>query len=445
MTRGVVMPRVRSGGGWLERLRAEKSWRAPAARALCALLVVGAGRAVVADTRARAEIVAEVRIHGNVNVPDAEVLRLAGVGVGDTLGADSIAQIEQRLRNSGRFDVVEVRKRYRSLDMQEVALVLLVHEPPAPAGPLLVRPIRRALTQSMFLPILDYDEGYGFTYGARVSTVDWLHGGERISVPLTWGGTKRAAVEVDRTFATGPLTRVLGGAGVWTRENPHYELDDHRVELRARAERRIARPLRLGVEASRADVNFGALNRSQWMFGADIAVDTRGDPTFPANAIYAATGWQSLRVQGAPEAINRYRAEARGYVRVTGQWVVAVRAQYDGADRPLPPYERSLLGGISTLRGHSPGEFAGDRRVVTSAEIRVPLDSPVGFGRAGVSMFYDAGMAWNVGQRRQDVPVQQGAGAGVFLTASFFQIDLDVAKNLSGRGGRLHVAAGFSF
>ena len=40
-------------------------------------------------------------------------------------------RFEQRLKDSGRFETVEVRKRYRSLtDMSDVALVLLVHERP---------------------------------------------------------------------------------------------------------------------------------------------------------------------------------------------------------------------------------------------------------------------------------------------------------------------------
>ena len=43
--------------------------------------------------------------------------------------------IEQRLMASRRFDSVEVRKRYRSLDdPTDVAMVLLVHERPGVAS-----------------------------------------------------------------------------------------------------------------------------------------------------------------------------------------------------------------------------------------------------------------------------------------------------------------------
>jgi hemolysin activation/secretion protein len=156
-------------------------------------------------------------------------------------------------------------------------------------------------------------------------------------------------------------------------------------------------------------------------------------------------GWNSLHLEGDPSAINQYRAGAHGFLRLKGQSVLAVRAQYDGADRTLPPYEQFLLGGGSTLRGHSPGEFASDKRLIESVEIRAPLGSPMGIGKAGVRIFYDAGQGWNVGERRSDAMVQQGAGAGVFLLARLINISLDGAANLSGGGGRLHFGFGLRF
>ena len=65
----------------------------------------------------------------------------------------------------------------------------------------------------MFLPILNYADGYGFTYGGRISAQGMLGMGERLSVPLTWGGTRRAALEFERTFKSGPLTRIESSVG----------------------------------------------------------------------------------------------------------------------------------------------------------------------------------------------------------------------------------------
>ncbi len=45
--------------------------------------------------------------------------------------AESLSAIEKRLKDSDRFETVEVRKRYRSLDdPTDVAIVLVVHERP---------------------------------------------------------------------------------------------------------------------------------------------------------------------------------------------------------------------------------------------------------------------------------------------------------------------------
>ncbi len=58
----------------------------------------------------------------------------------------------------------------------------------------------------MFLPILNFEDGYGFTYGVRVARPDPLGRRSQLSFPLTWGGDKRAAVELDKNFARGPVT-----------------------------------------------------------------------------------------------------------------------------------------------------------------------------------------------------------------------------------------------
>ena len=60
-----------------------------------------------------------MRVHGNATLTDEAVLNLAGVSAGATLEAGGVEAIEKRLRDSGRFDEVQVRKRYRTLAMDE--------------------------------------------------------------------------------------------------------------------------------------------------------------------------------------------------------------------------------------------------------------------------------------------------------------------------------------
>ena len=103
------------------------------------------------------------------------------------------------------------------------------------------------------------------------------------------------------------------------------------------------------------------------------------------------------------------------------------------------------IGGGASLRGHPAGAFAGDRMAAGSVEVRLPFDSPLRAGRAGVVLFYDAGKTWNIGQRPKDLTLQQGAGAGVFLMLPFVRMNLDVARNMTSPDTRVHFGFGFSF
>jgi hypothetical protein len=403
-----------------------------------------------APQAAQGETVVEVRVHGNAFLSDEDVLKFAGVVVGQAL--DSIEAVRARLEDSGRFETIEVRKRYRSLTAtNEVVIILLVHEKPGLRTPAdininpVVRPWQRFRSGLMFLPILSYADGYGFTYGARFSTVDFLGAGERLSVPLTWGGTRRAALEMERSFRSGPLTRIEGSAGVWNRENPRFEIRDQRVELKARAERLFAGLFRAGVETSRATIEFGELDDRLWTLGATAALDTRGDPAYPSNAVYLGTAWTGMHFRSAPDEVNRYTTDARGYLRVRGQTVVAARAQYIAADRTLPLFERLLLGGASTLRGFGTGAFAGDRTLATSIELRQPFTSVLSGAKLGFNVFFDAGKAWDVGQRIEAADWHRGAGAGLFLIASIVRINVDVAHGFQTGDTRVHLSSGFTF
>jgi outer membrane protein assembly factor BamA len=409
-----------------------------------AVALLAAAAAARADAQT-VERVSEVRVHGNATTADADVLRLAGVSIGEPLAPDALDAIARRLRDSGRFDTVDVRKRYRSLsDTTDIALVIVVHERPAPlGGSPFMRPLRSIGHRVMFLPILGYADGYGLTYGVRASTVDLLGAGERLSTPFTWGATRRAALEIERTVPRGPFDRVLGTIGVVSRENPRFDLTDRRFELRARGERNISGGVRLGAQLTRATVAFGALDDRLWSFTADASIDTRNDPSFPRTGVFAKADWTALHVAGRSR-IDQYRVDARGFQPIVGQVVLAVRGFHAAFDAALPPYERFLAGGDSSLRGYRAGAFDGDRLTLASAELRVPFGSPLGGGRAGCTIFGDTAAAYPY-----DLPVSRarfrhGVGGGVFFSASVFAFNLNVARNDQGRQ-RAHVSFGFTF
>ena len=398
------------------------------------------------------EVVREVRIHGNAVLSDEEVLAIAGVAVDQPLAAGGADEIARRLKESRRFETVEVRKRYRSLtNASDVALVLVVHERPGvragvagtPAS--LPGPVGRLRRKMMFLPIVSFADGYGFTYGGRMSTVDLLGGGERLSVPLTWGGTRRAAFEFERVFKTGPLTRIDSSLAVWSRENPRFEIRDRRVEVRGRAERVFRDVIRVGADASQGAISFGQIDDRHWTIGASVAFDTRLDPAFPGNAVLLGAGWTGLHFREIVEPVNRYVGDARGYLRVYRQAVVAGRVQYTAADAALPPYERLLLGGSSSVRGFRTGTFDGDRMLVTSAEIRVPVTSVLRGAKLGFTAFVDAGKIWDFDGSMRAAEWHRGAGGGMFIIASLFRVNLDVARGLKNGETRVHLSSGFTF
>jgi hypothetical protein len=66
-------------------------------------------------------------------------------------------------------------------------------------------------------------------------------------------------------------------------------------------------------------------------------------------------------------------------------------------------------------------------------------------GKLGVDVFMDAAKTTDYGLRLKDVKWQRGAGAGVFLIASLFKLNLDVARSLDGDGTHVHFGIGFAY
>ena len=394
------------------------------------------------------EVLGEVRVHGNHTTPDEEILALAGLIVGSPVTDESLRQATEKLRASGRFAGVEVRKRFRSIeDPSDILVVVVVDEHPGVSETdLTPGPMKRMRSLGMWLPILDYDDGYGFTYGARTSFVDALGPRSRISMPLTWGGERRAALEIDRVLERGPLSRIEGRLSIARRENPHYEIGDTRQEVRLRAERIFAPWLRAGGGIRAANVNFGEVDESHFAPSLDFTVDTRTDPAFPRNAVHVVTGIEQLRFDGNRN-VTRWSSDVRGYVGLIRSTVLGVRFVTVRASDPLPAYEQPLLGGAAMLHGYKFGYRVGDNLAAMSAEVRVPITSPLNIGRFGLKAFIDAGTVFPSDQQLSDQRFDQGVGGGVFVTATVFQVNLDVAWPQHGddRSPRWHFGLGVSF
>jgi len=417
--------------------------RCPPLFAAAALLVFSLS-AATAQT-AGPEVVAEVRIHGNYRTPDDEVLRIAGLAVGSALEPGAVEAATGRLRRSGRFEAAEVRKRYRSLDdMTQVAVIIAVTERPGvEKGGVMPGPMKRMRNALMASPSLEYVDGYGFIAGGRVSFVNVLGRGGHVVAPLTAGSTRQAGLELDKTIQSGLVRRIHGGYAIVSRENPAYDTRDLRNDFWVEGSRPFARVLNASARAGWADVSFGDVHDQLTTWGASVSVDTRVNPAFPRNAIYASAAWDALKPE-AGSTVNRYTLDGRAYVGFIGSSVLALRARSETADRPRPVYERALLGGFGSLRGFKAGAFTGDNLATASLELRVPFHSPLRLGQTGVTVFGDAGTAYDHGVKLRDARIEYGAGGGLYLRVPLFQFEVDVAYGFDS-GTRVHVTAGLKF
>ena len=394
------------------------------------------------------DVIAEIHVHGNAVITEAEVLRLSELQVGSPFDADTLALAEKRLRASGKFRNVEVLKRFASIaDASKISVVIMVDEGDVKlewdqdTG--VARTVRRRGPPLMFLPVLNVEDGYGWTYGVRFGLSNPVGARSRITVPLTWGADKRAAVQLEKDFERGPLDRVSAGLSISRREHPFYERDDERLRLAVRAERDLASRLRAGATLGRERVNFLADDAQVLQTGVDLVLDTRADPVLARNAVFARAAWDRYALIDA-EAFRQYSVDLRGYVGFVGQSVVVSRVYRTASDKVLPPFLQPILGGMDNLRGFKTGTAVGDTLVAGSVEVRTPITSPLNVAKLGVSAFFDVATVYDHRAQLADQHFGQGFGAGVWLSAAFFRLNLAVAHGVNS-STRVHFGTSFSY
>jgi outer membrane protein assembly factor BamA len=394
------------------------------------------------------ERVVGIRVQGNTLTSEADVVAMTGVMADTPWTPTLVGEVEARLRETGRFERVEVLKRYASIaDPSQILLVIVVDE-----GRVTVRSggdgeparaVRRRGPPLMFLPLLGSDEGYGFTYGALVAVPNIVGRGTRLAVPLTWGGERRAGGELEKRFGTARLTRVRFGGSVVRRRNTALDATDRRGQVWVRGEREIARALRLGAWSGLDSVSFRGDHRQVIRAGTDVAVDTRIDPMLARNAVYVRGAVERLAVRGADAPI-RTLLDASAYV--AGPWTstFVIRVYRDGSNRAVPPYLKVLRGRDNTLRGFEAGTAVGDSTAAGTLEVRVPLTSPLSIGKLGVRAFVDAASVYDAGQSLRKQRFDRGIGGGIWFTATVLRFAFDVARGSSGHT-RVQVSSGVLF
>ena len=411
-------------------------------------------------------VVTGIQIQGNTATSDDEVRRLADVRVGMPFDDATVDQVASRLKAAKRFERVDVLKRYASIaDPSQIMLVIVVDEGPVkivmtgdPDHPTKV--VRRRFPNLLILPVLRREDEYGITYGARLTAPEPRLFGKRsrVTFPLTWGGTKQAGVDVEKRLDNGVFDRINFGVSVSRQKNPAFEENDDRARVFLRAEREILHGLWLRSTGGWQRASFEGTADEFGEIGGDVIVDTRVDPILARNAIYVRAGVNHLafadrestqpaiegRYGGYSGSATRTDLDGRGYLGLPLQMVLAARALRQDSDRPLPPYLRPQLGGLSTLRGFPAGYATGDTLVALSTELVAPLTSPLKFARFGVTAFVDRGAVYPKGERLSDQTMLEGYGGGVWFAAALFRLNVAVAH---GRGAttRVHVGGNITF
>lgn len=397
--------------------------------ALPALLLLPATAATVGAAQETLQRIVEIRIFGNYETPDEEVLAAAGIAPGDAIDEAGLEALRSRLQEAGYRDV-EILRRYRSLtSTDEVVLILSLREP-VPVS-----------SKFLFLPEIHYNEDEGFSIGGRVSSKSLLGAGELISVPVTVWGVDRAAIEVTRSWQSG---YGVGGSFEYRHfNNPFYDVADERLRGALFFERAFSNSLRARLHGGWEDVDFGGTQDRLWRYGATLTFDTRPNATFPYDAVLARAGWEGIDTDSLG-VVNRATFELAGYKTLFGPVVLAARGLYENADAPLPLYERPFVGGMVSLRGTRAGTYSGDGQMLGTVELRIPLTTMSGLGRAGFTLFWDTAAVWDHGSSVADAPFHHGVGGGVFLQVPIVRLNIDVGNDLEG-STRVHFGLGFRF
>jgi outer membrane protein assembly factor BamA len=400
------------------------------------------------------EVIAAIQVHGNTLTPSEDLIKAAGLAVGSRVTDASLREAESRLRAAITLESAEVLKRFASIsDPTQILVLIQVDEGPVridvprvpgqPGAPTVRRVVRRSRFNMMFLPILDAEDGYGLTYGAQFAFAGHRATRRRVIVPASWGGDKRIAAEFQQEFAPRSAPRLRAGAMLQRRTHPFFDENADRKRVWARSEFRIHRDVRAGAELAWQSSSLAGEKVEARSVGGDVIVDTRVDPLMPHNAIFVRSAVERLHFSSSNTAV-RTEIDATGSVGIYRGTILAVRVQREDFSRPAPAFYKSMLGGSRNLRGFRAGHAIGDTVVAGSAELRIPTNSPLRMARFGVSVFMDAGTAYNKGQRFDDQELERGVGAGVWATAPLFRLSVAVARGI-GSGWRAHIGAGLTF
>jgi outer membrane protein insertion porin family len=410
------------------------SLRIAGAVAVCTVVVL-AFPSFAQESTEPEPVLGEIVIEGNTRTDTAVIHRIIGVEPGAPFSYEIFDEVWDRLEDSGFFTFVD-------LDMADqpdgrVTLNIKVEED----NTLQVLPYARYSRRHKYAlggtlqdhnlrgkgEILDLQVVVYRIQRLRASwTKPWFLGRDGLELevagaleqgPFVWRPFHyrqgQGTLRLHQHFA-GPFYAELGGGFEVFRQRDAYDwLTPDR-----------------GDDAAPAVVSYPEATRDDWLLTAALGLDSRDNPFYPRSGMFHRFAVERRFSSDVPD-FTLFSGDARAFIDLPANAILALRAYGRLTDRPLPVEHGLFWGGPETLRGAPYALLEGEEGYLLTAEIRYPLllmpiapnGESVGFG---LHAFADAGDAWFEG----DDPsrAMQSFGGGIHVNVATWQLRFEGAK-----------------
>ena len=370
------------------------------------------------------------------------IVEIAGLPSGTTYSVETLARVQERLRDTGVFSAVALQEQ--------------------PLGPTDRMDIVAAVSES---PLRRFGGGAELSTdaGAQV-TAYWLHrnlfgGAERLRIEGEVRGIGQGEISLDevdgldaeltarlsRPATFTPDTLAYAQGSVFTLDEPNFDLDG--IRLKAGVEHwfnpRLDGTLGIGILVSRYEDARGARDGVLFDLPASLTWDNRDDELNPTTGIFlAGTVTPFLTLDDGPGLSSTI--DARGYLGFgeTDSTILAARAQAGsvlGSDiDAIPPDYLFYSGGSGTVRGQEYQSLGAIQRGAPSggrsfAALSTEVRQSIGDTNFGVVLFGDAGYVAS-GADFQEGEWHAGAGVGLRYDTPFGPIRVDLGTPVRGGG-----------
>ena len=153
------------------------------------------------------------------------------------------------------------------------------------------------------------------------------------------------------------------------------------------------------------------------------------------NAYKGSYSYLSMETNGGPILkgdlnFTKYKAELREYWRKDEFWmspILVLRLRGRLGER-LPSYEKFYVGGQQTLRGYDLNEFNGNKMLIGTLELRIPLSNNM----SGV-IFLDSAQIWDEDSQMPNCRTGWGFGMRIITPIGPLQLDWGIKETGEGK------------